>query len=73
MLTAKHPVCVTLIRPTAKRARVVFRCRTVRQAERFIATREATDPVGVPRGDYSIDATEAAHNAYQRRPLPLGA
>lgn len=60
------PVSVSLLRPNAKRGKVVFRCNTVRQAERWIAVREQTDPKGVHRGDYSVDATEAAHNAYQR-------
>jgi hypothetical protein len=39
---------------------------TVRRAERFIAEREKTDPKGVARGDYGIDASERADYEYQR-------
>lgn len=66
MPTAKYPVTVSLMRPGTNMARVIFRCRTVRQAEKFIAEREKRDPDGVHRGDYGVDATEKAHAAYQR-------
>jgi hypothetical protein len=39
---------------------------TVQQCERWIAEREAVDPAGVKRGDYTIDMTEAEEAAYQR-------
>lgn len=65
-LTSKYPVVVTLLRPGATKGRTLKRCQSVRQAEKFIARRERIDPTGVHRGDYGIDATEAAEAEYQR-------
>jgi hypothetical protein len=63
-MAQKLPVAVTLARPRDERARVLKRFRTIEQAERYIAQRERIDPTGVNRGDYSIDATERAYEAY---------
>ena len=63
-----YEVYVTLARPGATRARIIYRCMSVRAAERFIAAREQRDPKGVHRGDYGIDATERAEAIYQRGP-----
>ena len=46
--------------------RVLARFTTVRRCEQWIAEREKTDPAGVHRGDYGIDASERAHAEYQR-------
>lgn len=63
---SKREAVVTLLRPGAKRARVLARFTTVRRAEEYIAEREKRDPDGVHRGDYGIDPTPAAHAEYQR-------
>lgn len=45
--------------------RVVARCKTVKEAEDWIASEKASDPIGVERGDYGIDAPELMVNPLQ--------
>lgn len=54
-----NPVTVHHITQGATEAAIVHRCRTIADAEAWIAAREATDPAGVANGDYSIDYPES--------------
>lgn len=60
-------VFVTLQRPGSNKIRTLERFLRLRSAENFIAEREKTDPKGVHRGDYGIDAPEEVVNPRRRR------
>ena len=53
-------VSVVVLRPGSKKAEVLGRFYTVAEAEAFIAGKEKSDPEGVFRGDYGIDAPEGS-------------
>lgn len=65
-MSSKREAVVVLLRPRWTKGKVFGRFTTVRKAEKLIEAIEATDPKGVERGHYGIDATPAADAEYQR-------
>lgn len=62
----KKPVAVTLFRPKSTQVRVLKRFDKVQEAEDFIGQKTVTDPDGVYRGDYGIDAPESMINGNEQ-------
>lgn len=65
-MSSKREASVILLRPRWTRGITLGRFTTVRRAEKLIEELEASDPKGVERGHYTIDATPRAEAEYQR-------